>query len=171
MDPGGLLLATDPLRARPVAFALVDQNDVRHTRRFLKNLKAHGFAPEVVVTDGSPLYPALLAEVWPDARHQLRVFHVLQEIHAKVLGAVRRLRRPMARRGTRGRKRGRGRPPKSRGPVRGPDLGPMAAGRSGRLGDDDVSRTRSRVIPSRQPVGFSEKSRFFFFSFSRPLDP
>ena len=33
-----LLLATDPLRDRPVAFALVDKNDADHMRRFLKNL-------------------------------------------------------------------------------------------------------------------------------------
>jgi transposase-like protein len=109
-----LLLATDPLRDRPIAFALVDRNDAHHMRRFLKNLKAHGFAPEVIITDGSPLYPALLAELWPDARHQLCVFHVLKEIHAKVLEAVRRLRRQMARRGQCGRKRRRGRPPKGR---------------------------------------------------------
>jgi transposase-like protein len=109
-----LLLATDPVRDRPVAFALVARNDADHMRRFLKNLKAHGFAPQVFVTDGSPLYPALLAELWPDARHQLCVFHVLKDINGKVLEAVRRLRRQTARRGNRGRKRKRGRPAKSR---------------------------------------------------------
>ncbi len=40
--------------------------------------------------------------------------HVLKEINAKVLEAVRRLRRQMARRGNRGRKPKRGRPPKTR---------------------------------------------------------
>ena len=114
-----LLLATDPLRDRPVAFALVDKNDADHMRRFLRNLKAHGFAPQVVITDGSNLYPALLAELWPEARHQLCVFHVLKEINAKVLEAVRRLRRQMARRGNRGRKSRRGRPPKTRAKRRG----------------------------------------------------
>jgi hypothetical protein len=109
-----LLLATDPLRDRPVAFALVDRNDADHMRRFLKNLKAHGFAPEMIVTDGSPLYPALLAELWPEARHQLCVFHVLKDVNARVLEAVRRLRRQMDRRGKRGRKPKRGRPPKGR---------------------------------------------------------
>ncbi|MFO0888182.1 MAG: transposase [Isosphaeraceae bacterium] len=114
-----MLLATDPLRDRPVAFALVDRNDADHMRRFLRNLKTHGFAPEFVVTDGSPLYPAMLAEVWTAARHHLCVFHVLKEINAKVLEAMRRLRRRMARRGNRGRKRRRGRPPRSRGGRRG----------------------------------------------------
>jgi len=109
-----LLLATDPLRDRPVAFALVDRNDADHMRRFLKNLEAHGFTPQVVVTDGSNLYPALLAELWPEARHQLCAFHALKDVNAKVLEAVRRLRRRMSRRGNRGRKRKRGRPTKAR---------------------------------------------------------
>lgn len=114
-----LLLATDPLNDLPVAFALVASNDQGRMRRFLKNLKTWGLVPEVVVTDGSDLYPAVLAELWPDARHQLCVFHVLKGLHKHVLGAVRRLRRGLARRGHRGRKRKRGRPPKGRAKRRG----------------------------------------------------
>jgi hypothetical protein len=109
-----LLLATDPLQDLPVAFALVAKNDRDHMWRFLKNLKTWAPVPEVVVTDGSNLYPEVLAELWPDARHQLCVFHVLKELHKHVLDAVRRLRRGLSRRGDRGRKRKRGRPPKSR---------------------------------------------------------
>ena len=107
-----MLLATDPLQDLPVAFALVSANDSGHMRRFLKNLKAWGLVPEVVVTDGSNLYPEVLAELWPDARHQLCVFHVLKELHKHVLDAVRRLRRGLSRRGNRGRKRKPGRRPK-----------------------------------------------------------
>jgi hypothetical protein len=114
-----LLLATDPLQDLPVAFALVASNDQDHMRQFLKNLKAWGFLPEVVVTDGSNLYPAILTELWPAARHQLCVFHVLKDLHKQVLDAVRRLRRKLSRRGNRGRKRKRGRPPKSRAKRRG----------------------------------------------------
>lgn len=114
-----LLLATDPLQDFPVAFALVSANDSDHMRRFLKNLRAWGLRPEVVVTDGSNLYPALLAELWPEARHQLCIFHVLKDLHKKVLEALRRLRRGLSRRGNRGRKRKRGRPPKSRARRRG----------------------------------------------------
>jgi transposase-like protein len=104
-----LLLATDPLADLPVAFALVDANDQNHMRRFLQNLKNWGVNPKVVVTDGSNLYPALLAELWPDADHQLCVFHVLKDINKLILDAVRRLRSAMARRGKGGRKRKRGR--------------------------------------------------------------
>src|SRR5437588_7242312 len=108
-----LLLATDPLQDWPVAFALVSANDSDHMRRFLKNLKAWGLVPEVVVTDGSNLYPEVLAELWPEARHQLCVFHVLKDVTRKVLDGVRRLRRQQARRGNGGRKRRRGRPSKA----------------------------------------------------------
>lgn len=108
-----LLLATDPLKDVPVAFALVKDNDQAHMRRFLKNLKTGGLVPQVVVTDGSPLYPKVLAELWPEAEHQLCVFHVLQDLHRKILDAVKRLRRQQSRRGRGGRKRRRGRPTKA----------------------------------------------------------
>jgi hypothetical protein len=104
-----LLLATDPLADLPVAFALVDRDDRDHMRRFLQNLKTWGLMPRAVVTDGSNLYPELLAELWPDADHQLCVFHALKSINGLILDAVRRLKAAMARRGKAGRKRRRGR--------------------------------------------------------------
>jgi ssDNA-binding Zn-finger/Zn-ribbon topoisomerase 1 len=104
-----LLLATDPLGDVPVAFALVAANDQDHMRRFLRNLKAWGLSPKVVVTDGSNLYPAVLGELWPDADHQLCVFHVIKDINKSILDAVRRLRKAMNRRGKAGRKKKRGR--------------------------------------------------------------
>src|SRR3954453_21142234 len=104
-----LLLATDPLNDLPVAFALVAANDRDHMRRFLKNLKTRGLNPRVVVTDGSNLYPSVLAELWPDAEHQLCVFHIIKDINDLVLKAVRRLRTAMGRRGKAGRKKKRGR--------------------------------------------------------------
>lgn len=109
-----LLLATDPLRDMPVAFALVGANDGDHMRRFLTHLRSHGLLPRVVVTDGSGLYPALLAELWPHADHQLCVFHVLRDLHDAILDAVKRFRRAIGRRGRGGRKRRRGRPSKTR---------------------------------------------------------
>ncbi len=107
-----LLLATDPLADGVVGFALVGANDQAHMRRSLLMLKGHGFMPEVVISDGSNLYPAVLAEVWPRARHQLCVFHALMDLTGKVLDAVRRMRRACERRGKGGRKRKRGRPRK-----------------------------------------------------------
>jgi hypothetical protein len=107
-----LLLATDPLADRTIGYRLVRVNDQAHMRCFVRTLQYWGFEPKVVVTDGSNLYPAVLQEVWPTAKHQLCVFHVLQDVTTKVLDGVRRLRRQQARRGRAGRKRRRGRPRK-----------------------------------------------------------
>ena len=79
-----------------MAFALVSSNDQDHMRRFLKNLKNWGVEPEVVVTEGSGLYPALLAELWSQARHQLCIFHVLKDLHKEVLDALRRMQQGLA---------------------------------------------------------------------------
>jgi transposase-like protein len=107
-----LLLATDPINDFPIAFALVSANDHEHMRRFLQNLKNWGFFPKVIVTDGSNLYPKLLEALWPEARHQLCVFHVLKDINECVLDALRRLRRQHAAKSG-GRRRRRGRPRRS----------------------------------------------------------
>src|SRR5262245_11377151 len=104
-----LLLATDPIRDLPVAFSLVSAHDHDHLRRFLQNLKTWGLVPQTVITDGSNLYPAVLAELWPEANHQLCVFHILKEINKLILDAARRLRTAMSRRGRAGRKKKRGR--------------------------------------------------------------
>ena len=103
-----LLLATDPLGKLPVAFALVATNDQGRMRRFLKNLKNWGLKPHVVVSDDSNLYPAVLEELWPDAEHQLCVFHVVKNINQLILEALRRLRGAMSRRGKKGPKAKRG---------------------------------------------------------------
>jgi hypothetical protein len=95
-----------------VGFALVGRNDQDHLRRFLLSLKSWGLLPRVVVTDGSDLYPKVLAQLWPQARHQLCVFHLLQDINDLILAGVRRLARALQRRGNAGRKRRRGRPSK-----------------------------------------------------------
>jgi Transposase len=125
-----LLLATDPSSDLPVAFALVKRNDQQHMRRFLHNLKSWGLLPRVVVSDGSDLYPAVLAELWPAARHQLCVFHLLKDINDLILKGVRRLAGAMQRRGKAGRKRKRGRPSKRQQAARkaaGPTLAQKAA--------------------------------------------
>jgi hypothetical protein len=108
-----LLLATDPISDFPVAFALVSANDKDHMERFLRNLQRSGLKAKVVVTDGSTLYPTLLAELWPKAEHQLCVFHVMQDLNKLILNALRRLRTGLGRQGRKGRRRKRGRPAKA----------------------------------------------------------
>lgn len=104
-----VLLASDPISDNPVACALVSSNDSGHMLRFLRNLKNHGFSPETVVSDRSPLYPKTIAEVWPEAEHQLCVFHAMSEINDHVLDAAREVRREIKPKRI---KNGRGRPSK-----------------------------------------------------------
>jgi Transposase len=104
-----VLLASDPVADNPIACALVSSNDAAHMLRFLRNLKNHGFSPKTVVTDRSPLYPATIAEIWPEAKHQLCVFHVMSEVNDHVLDAVREVRRALKPKRI---KKGRGRPNK-----------------------------------------------------------
>ena len=104
-----VLLASDPISDNPVACALVSKNDAAHMLRFLRNLKNHGFSPETVISDRSPLYPKTIAEVWPNANHQLCVFHVMSEVNDHVLDAVREVRRALKPKRV---NKGRGRPSK-----------------------------------------------------------
>jgi transposase-like protein len=118
-------------------------------RRFLGNLKSWGFLPQVVITDGSNLYPTLLAELWPAARHQLCIFHVLQDVNELVLDAVKRLRRQLARRGNSGRKRKRGRPRKGAKKRRGLTLKDKA---------HFVFKRRYLIVKRRQDLSRSERN-------------
>lgn len=88
-----VLLASDPISDNPIACALVSSNDAVHMLRFLRNLKNHGFSPDTVITDRSPLYPKTISEVWPQAKHQLCVFHVISDINDLVLDVAREVRR------------------------------------------------------------------------------
>jgi hypothetical protein len=147
-----LLLATDPLADEIIGFALVKVNGQAHLRRFLRMLSHWGFLPEVVISDGSNLYPAVLAEVWPRAAHQLCVFHVLQDVTDKVLDAVRRLRRGCERRGQAGRKRKRGRPrkgAKKRAAGKGPTNKEKAA---------FVFKRRYLIVKRQENLGGSERA-------------
>jgi transposase-like protein len=145
-----LLLATDPIRDLPVAFALVDANDQGHMRRFLGNLKTWGLEPRTIITDGSNLYPAALGELGPDADHQLCVFHILKRINELILEAVRRLRKGMVRRGRAGRKKEPGR----RGAKR-----RAAAGRGLTLKEKSafVFRHRHLIVKRREKLSQSER--------------
>ncbi len=104
-----VLLASDPISDNPIACALVSSNDGAHMLRFLRNLKNHGFSPETVITDRSPLYPKTIAQVWPKANHQLCVFHVISDLNEHVLDAVREVRREIKPKRI---KKGKGRPSK-----------------------------------------------------------
>jgi len=64
-------------------------------RRFKNELDRRGLTLFGITTDGSPLYPAVLAAVFPGVPHQACEFHVLQEINREVLKAVAAVRREL----------------------------------------------------------------------------
>src|SRR5829696_5047262 len=72
-------------------------DDVRaFLAEFKGQLDERGREVRGITTDGSPLYPKVLEELWPDARHQVCEFHVLKEVTKAVLRALAKLRKEMA---------------------------------------------------------------------------
>lgn len=90
-----VLLASDPVSDIPVGCALVSRNDGNHMRRFMQNLKNRGITPQTVISDRSPLYPQAIENAWPEARHQLCVFHTIADLNKFIIGEVRRCGRDL----------------------------------------------------------------------------
>jgi len=94
-----LLLAVDPAAPdgdRLVGYALVLKGvDADAVKAFLARLKAAGIEPAEVITDDSTLYPAVLAEIWPTAAHQLCLFHATRRVVEAVNDVVRQVRRTL----------------------------------------------------------------------------
>jgi hypothetical protein len=64
--------------------------------RFRAELEARGLKVLGVTTDGSPLYPQALGELFPGAAHQVCEFHVLRDIMGAVLKALAKVRKGLA---------------------------------------------------------------------------
>jgi len=102
-----------------LAFRVLDhdptQDDVRDfLTEFKGQLDKRGLKVRGITTDGSSLYPLVLKELWPDARHQSCEFHVFKEIIKAVLHALAVLRKEMVAKIP---KQGRGRPCKEQQPL------------------------------------------------------
>ena len=84
-----------------------DHADVRaFLHRFRMALRLRGLSLKGVTTDGSPLYPEPLRDVFGDVPHQVCEFHVIKELTKAVLRAVAKVRKQLAARkptGQRGR--------------------------------------------------------------------
>jgi hypothetical protein len=65
----------------------------RFFERFKQALTERGLTLKGITTDGSPLYPTPIAEVFGAIPHQLCQFHVIAELTKAVLKAVARVRR------------------------------------------------------------------------------
>jgi len=75
--------------------------------RFQAVLQQRQLVVRGITTDGSPLYPAVLAQVFGEVPHQICVFHILKELNHALLRAVAQVRKKLA---TQQPKLGRGRP-------------------------------------------------------------
>lgn len=109
----------DNRRYNRLAFRVLDRDSTEEdVRSFLTQFKGHldGRSLKVlgITTDGSSLYPKVLKELWPEARHQLCKFHVIKEITKAILRALAKLRKEMAAKIP---KLGRGRPSKEQQPL------------------------------------------------------
>lgn len=98
-DQLALLLAVDPAAPdgdRLVGYQLV-HGDVNATdiECFLARLKEAGIDPEQVITDGSSLYPTVLAKVWPEAAHQLCLFHETRHVTQATMKAISAIRKSL----------------------------------------------------------------------------
>jgi len=98
--PFCVLVIVDNRAFHRLAFRVLERNptqeDVRaFLREFKKHLDARTLAVRGVTTDGSALYPDAIADLFPDARHQICQFHVLKEIIKAVLGAVAKIRKEL----------------------------------------------------------------------------
>jgi transposase len=60
---------------------------------FLNRIKEAGVEPDQVITDGSALYPTLLAKVWPKAAHQLCLFHETRRVTAATMKVIQAIRK------------------------------------------------------------------------------
>jgi transposase-like protein len=88
-----LVVAVDSINDRTILFDLVDSRDSDAIKGFLEQLKEMGIDPLVVVTDMWKAYHNAILDVFPEAEHQLCVFHVIQAMmkHTnKVMLAYRR---------------------------------------------------------------------------------
>jgi len=104
-----VIKATDPINNLEISSWIGDGSPTAEDiRACLLELREAGFNPLLVVTDGSSLYPRVIREVWPDAEHQLCVFHFIRGAFRKLgrvfWAAYNTMPKP--------KKRKRGRPPK-----------------------------------------------------------
>jgi len=110
--PFCVLFIVDNHKFNRLYYEVLDHNPtnedmIRFFRRFKQMLDARGLTVNGITTDGSPLYPEPISEVFGKIEHQLCQFHIIKEINKAILKAVTRVRRELKQKKTKGQ---RGRP-------------------------------------------------------------
>ncbi len=76
-----IIRVTDPIQNVELHWTLLERNATQDDiRQIFSDLKKEGYSPNIVATDGSTLYPSVIGEVWPTARHQRCVFHFIKAL-------------------------------------------------------------------------------------------
>jgi hypothetical protein len=91
----------DSKRQCRLAYEVLDGNPEKNDiRRFFARvnqmLQSRSLLVSGITTDGSPLYPDVIHDVFPGAEHQVCEFHVIKEITKDVLRALAKVRRAIA---------------------------------------------------------------------------
>lgn len=99
--PFCVLSLVDNHRFQRLTYEVLDHNPThedmqRFFGRFQAVLAAKGLSVRGITTDGSPLYPLPIAEVFGDVPHQVCEFHVVRDISQAVLQAVAQVRKALA---------------------------------------------------------------------------
>ena len=98
--PFCVLSIVDNHRFCRLTYEVLDHNPTQEDmdqffRRFRTELDRRGLRLSGVTTDGSPLYPAVLADLFPGVPHQICEFHILKELLREILKAVASVRREL----------------------------------------------------------------------------
>jgi len=96
--PYCVLSIVDNHRFTRLIYEVLDHNPseediTKFFTRFQEVLKARGLSLKGITTDGAPLYPTPIAQVFGAVPHQVCQFHVIAEINKAVLKAVAKVRR------------------------------------------------------------------------------
>ena len=98
--PFCVLFIVDNHKFKRLYYEVLDYNptndDIRRLfRRFKQMLDARDLTLKGITTDGSPLYPDPIADVFGKIKHQSCQFHIIKEITKDILKAVTQVRKKL----------------------------------------------------------------------------
>ena len=145
----GILCATDPLNGRTLAYELCEGINQERVIAFFGRLKAMGINAEVVVSDGSSLYPKAIKAVWNACLHQLCRFHWTKDIVKEVNKGVRDYRETIPKPEKRTK---RGRPGKD-------EAAAQAAAGTAQSARDELRKGRLLLVTRRENLNEDQTTR------------
>ncbi len=98
--PFCVLFIVDNHKFKRLCYEVLEHNPTnedikRFFRRFKQMLDARGLTLKGITTDGSPLYPDPIADVFGNVKHQSCQFHIISEITKDILKVLTQVRRQL----------------------------------------------------------------------------